>query len=189
MAFSTGAQPPQQQFFSSTVGFMARRNRSKRFRPYFSEREAQEEKDHQQLAAYSLMMISHAHGMTSPLPILSFLSKRKSQRLLEGFNFEADSPKMLRLKEESEKRYNCKGCRKKKFMSLQALGGQRESLYNMSKKFYDNKNVASSSAKEKLHICPICDRGFRSGRSLGGHKRAHRRYIYIDAMSPPQALF
>lgn len=145
------------------------------FSSSLSETEAEEEEEQQQLAAYSLMMIAHARGISSAGVRLSVPSKRKSESLEE---FEADSPEIHGLKEESGKTYSCKTC-SKKFMSFQALGGHRASCHNKLKFLqghtggFDHEIVASSSAKDKLHICPICDRAFTSGQALGGHKRTH----------------
>ncbi|GLJ34431.1 hypothetical protein SUGI_0692320 [Cryptomeria japonica] len=178
------------QFSRSTMRFMARPKRYKRSRPCFLEKEVQGEQEQQQLAAYTLMMISHAYGMTfAPAPRLSFPSKRKSEWLLEGFDFEADFTEMPGLKEENEKKRNARACRKRKLFSLEALDRKRESINNISKSLQGHKEVASSSTKEKIHKCLICGRGFTSGRALGGHKSAHTRYRSIDATSRPQAFF
>ncbi|GLJ39234.1 hypothetical protein SUGI_0800380 [Cryptomeria japonica] len=187
---SQDMEPPFPQFVSSIVGSMARGERSKRPRPCYSaseedhvfwsslsETEAEEEEEKQQLAAYSLMMIAHAHGIRSSGKVrLSGPSKRKFESLED---FEAECPEIQGIvKQESEKRYHCKTC-SKKFMSFQALGGHRASCHNKTRILqgqaggFDYENVAASPVKERLHICPICDRVFTSGQALGGHKRTH----------------
>ncbi|KAK4263558.1 hypothetical protein QN277_028952 [Acacia crassicarpa] len=42
-----------------------------------------------------------------------------------------------------------------------------------SNKLAKSKKVMKSSKKTKEHECPICNRTFRSGQALGGHKRSH----------------
>lgn len=198
-------QPPFPQFVNGIVGSMARGKRSKRPRPYYSaseedhvtwsslsETEAEEEEEQQQLAAYSLMMIAHAHGISSASARLSFPTKRKSLSLED---FEADCPEIQVVKEESEKTYNCKTCTKK-FLSFQALGGHRASCHNKTRLLqghtggFDFEHVSSSPAKERLHICPICDRVFTSGQALGGHKRTHTTpstSISHTTVAPPRS--
>jgi len=176
---SQDMEPLFPEFGSSIVGSMARGKRSKRSRPSYSEEDhvfsdvdAEEEEEQQQLAAYSLMMIAHAHGISSGDVRFSGPSKRKSEY------FEADWPQMegVGVKEQSVKMYHCKSC-SKKFMSFQALGGHRASCHNKSRilegGFDEEHGVAASPPKERLHICPICDRVFTSGQALGGHKRTH----------------
>lgn len=100
---------------------------------------------------------------------------------------------------EKRPKYECFNC-KKTFKSYQALGGHRpchkksssnnafyESRYESgddstefrgkppheSKKAVVDKKAKSSSKKNKGHICPFCNRVFKNGQALGGHKRSH----------------
>ncbi|CAA0810582.1 C2H2-like zinc finger protein [Striga hermonthica] len=90
-------------------------------------------------------------------------------------------------------KYECYNC-KKSFKSYQALGGHRpchkrtnafnesrdESGENSPDESADYSKKKSSAAKKtkagtkgKDHICPFCDRVFKNGQALGGHKRSH----------------
>ncbi|XP_073021742.1 uncharacterized protein [Primulina eburnea] len=96
-------------------------------------------------------------------------------------------------------KYECFNC-KKIFKSYQALGGHRpchkrsnanyESRYESGENILDDftdvqttgnrKPSAKSSSqlkikpkKNKGHVCPFCDRVFKNGQALGGHKRSH----------------
>ncbi|MDQ9783002.1 C2H2-type zinc finger protein, partial [Serratia marcescens] len=35
------------------------------------------------------------------------------------------------------------------------------------------KPVKKKNKKKKGHVCPICDKVYKSGQALGGHKRSH----------------
>ncbi|KAL6543716.1 hypothetical protein OROGR_010213 [Orobanche gracilis] len=102
----------------------------------------------------------------------------------------------------SEKRtkYECFNC-KKTFKSYQALGGHRpchkrtNAFYESRYESYENsfldddstevvrtkqpstKNAIGKKSKGKKnkggHVCPFCDRVFKNGQALGGHKRSH----------------
>ncbi|KAL6577764.1 hypothetical protein OROMI_010092 [Orobanche minor] len=102
----------------------------------------------------------------------------------------------------SEKRtkYECFNC-KKTFKSYQALGGHRpchkrtNAFYESRCESYENsfldddstevvrrkqpsaKNATGKKSKGKKnkggHVCPFCDRVFKNGQALGGHKRSH----------------
>ncbi|XP_009598345.1 zinc finger protein ZAT4-like [Nicotiana tomentosiformis] len=102
--------------------------------------------------------------------------------------------------ESFKKKYECLNC-KKNFSSYQALGGHRpchkktnaciESTNGTGENSvdaadHDNKHREtlssrkSASAEKKIkpkkfkgHECPFCDRIFKSGQALGGHKRSH----------------
>ncbi|KAG8366433.1 hypothetical protein BUALT_Bualt17G0079300 [Buddleja alternifolia] len=105
--------------------------------------------------------------------------------------------------ENSQKRskYECFNC-KKTFKSYQALGGHRpchkrtnalyESRYESGENVVEDstdfrtnsklvesrkanaKNLsADKKIKPKKHICPFCNRVFKNGQALGGHKRSH----------------
>ncbi|GER43793.1 zinc finger family protein [Striga asiatica] len=91
-------------------------------------------------------------------------------------------------------KYECYNC-KKAFKSYQALGGHRpchkrtnaffenryESGENSPDESADYSKKKSSAAKKtkgttikgKDHVCPFCDRVFKNGQALGGHKRSH----------------
>ncbi|PIN05140.1 hypothetical protein CDL12_15929 [Handroanthus impetiginosus] len=96
-----------------------------------------------------------------------------------------------------KKSYECLNC-KKTFKSYQALGGHRpchkrsnvcyESRCESSGNNLDDatdyrkssaKNSSRSaekkvkSKKNKGHICPFCNKVFKNGQALGGHKRSH----------------
>ncbi|XP_073314818.1 uncharacterized protein [Primulina huaijiensis] len=100
---------------------------------------------------------------------------------------------------QKRSKYECFNCRKT-FKSYQALGGHRpchkrsnvyyESRYesgeNILHDFTDiqttgNKKPSAKSSsqlkikpkKNKGHVCPFCDRVFKNGQALGGHKRSH----------------
>ena len=50
------------------------------------------------------------------------------------------------------------------------------------------------SKKSKAHECPICNKIFRSGQALGGHKRSHfvggseENTLVIRPSAPPAAV-
>ncbi|KZV28360.1 hypothetical protein F511_11186 [Dorcoceras hygrometricum] len=100
---------------------------------------------------------------------------------------------------QKRSKYECFNC-KKTFKSYQALGGHRpchkrsnaydESRYESDENILDDfsdiqttgnkKPSAKSSSKLKIkpkknkgHVCPFCDRVFKNGQALGGHKRSH----------------
>ncbi|XP_073130956.1 uncharacterized protein [Henckelia pumila] len=100
---------------------------------------------------------------------------------------------------QKRSKYECFNC-KKTFKSYQALGGHRpchkrsnayyESRYESGENIPDDftdfqttgskKPSAKSSSqlkinpkKNKGHVCPFCDRVFKNGQALGGHKRSH----------------
>ncbi|XP_051145914.1 zinc finger protein ZAT9-like [Andrographis paniculata] len=93
-------------------------------------------------------------------------------------------------------RYECFNC-KKTFKSYQALGGHRP-CHKKANAFYDEsdensldesaeyqaanngkvsdptgKAPSSKSKNGKAHVCPFCNRTFKNGQALGGHKRSH----------------
>ncbi|GFP88726.1 zinc finger protein zat9 [Phtheirospermum japonicum] len=91
-------------------------------------------------------------------------------------------------------KYECFNC-KKAFKSYQALGGHRpchkrtnvfyepryesgENSLDDSTDYAKKKTNAKNEKKTKLnknksHVCPFCDRVFKNGQALGGHKRSH----------------
>ncbi|XP_042020099.1 uncharacterized protein LOC121767843 [Salvia splendens] len=101
---------------------------------------------------------------------------------------------------EKRLKYECFNC-KKTFKSYQALGGHGpchkksnalyESRYESGENSLDDefaargKMVESTSnrkpapdkkmnaKKSKGHVCPFCNRVFKNGQALGGHKRSH----------------
>ncbi|XP_075089398.1 uncharacterized protein LOC142170759 [Nicotiana tabacum] len=103
---------------------------------------------------------------------------------------------------QKKKKYECFNC-KKTFSSYQALGGHRpctkkintyiESKYETNensrdadRETFSNKKPAAhtrdisynpekkmKAKKFKGHECPFCNRMFKSGQALGGHKRSH----------------
>ena len=103
---------------------------------------------------------------------------------------------------EKRQKYECFNC-KKTFKSYQALGGHRpchkkiNTLYDPRYETGENsiddefanrgKVVESTSSrkpgssfdkkmkakKSKGHVCPFCNRVFKNGQALGGHKRSH----------------
>lgn len=97
---------------------------------------------------------------------------------------------------EKRGKYECYNC-KKSFKSYQALGGHRPCHKKSSSNvFYESgddstefrgkplepstsnkkpvdKKMKSSSKKNKGHVCPFCNRVFKNGQALGGHKRSH----------------
>ncbi|XP_059315994.1 zinc finger protein ZAT4 [Lycium ferocissimum] len=97
-------------------------------------------------------------------------------------------------KDIQKKKYECLNC-KKIFSSYQALGGHRpchkktngylESINGTGESSLDDdkhretfssRKPASAKIKPKKskgHECPFCDRIFKSGQALGGHKRSH----------------
>ncbi|CAN4122098.1 unnamed protein product [Withania somnifera] len=95
-----------------------------------------------------------------------------------------------------KKKYECLNC-KKSFNSFQALGGHRP-CHKKANAYLESLNGAGESSldadcddkhretfnsrkpataikpkKSKGHECPFCDRVFKSGQALGGHKRSH----------------
>ncbi|GFP87307.1 zinc finger protein zat9 [Phtheirospermum japonicum] len=99
---------------------------------------------------------------------------------------------------EKRSKYECFNC-KKTFKSYQALGGHRpchkrtnafyESRYESGENSLDestefvargkisgpgsNKKSSAANKTNKGHICPFCNRVFKNGQALGGHKRSH----------------
>ncbi|PIN21941.1 hypothetical protein CDL12_05354 [Handroanthus impetiginosus] len=98
---------------------------------------------------------------------------------------------------QKRSKYECFNC-KRIFKSYQALGGHRpchkrssayyESRYDSGDNSADDstefvttskkKSTAKNSSPEKKikakkHVCPFCDRVFKNGQALGGHKRSH----------------
>ncbi|KAL3631228.1 hypothetical protein CASFOL_024212 [Castilleja foliolosa] len=83
-------------------------------------------------------------------------------------------------------KYECFNC-KKAFKSYQALGGHRpchkrtnvfyESRYETGENSLDDSTDYAKKKpkliKNKSHVCPFCDRVFKNGQALGGHKRSH----------------
>lgn len=95
-------------------------------------------------------------------------------------------------KSEKKSKYECFNC-KKIFKSYQALGGHRpchkrlnesrdesgENNPDDDSSIYHKKPSAkktdknSSPKKNKEQVCPFCNRVFKNGQALGGHKRSH----------------
>ncbi|KAL3654290.1 hypothetical protein CASFOL_003971 [Castilleja foliolosa] len=96
--------------------------------------------------------------------------------------------------EGKKRKYECFNC-KKAFKSYQALGGHRpchkrintfyepryesgensldDSTDNAKKKMSAKNEKKTKLNKNKSHACPFCDRVFKNGQALGGHKRSH----------------
>ncbi|XP_009775816.1 zinc finger protein ZAT4-like [Nicotiana sylvestris] len=127
--------------------------------------------------------------------IASYFDKCESRKRTKNSSYR------LELENESfKKKYECMNC-KKTFSSYQALGGHRpchkktnayiESINGTGENSVDaadrddkHRETFSSrkpaSAEKKIkpkkfkgHECPFCDRIFKSGQALGGHKRSH----------------
>ncbi|KAL6537842.1 hypothetical protein OROMI_025485 [Orobanche minor] len=92
---------------------------------------------------------------------------------------------------KKKSKYECYNC-KRTFKSYQALGGHRpchkrtsafyEPAYESGENSldestdYDKKKPSGKkikASKNKGHVCPFCDRVFKNGQALGGHKRSH----------------
>ncbi|GER40568.1 zinc finger family protein [Striga asiatica] len=91
--------------------------------------------------------------------------------------------------EKKRVKYECFNC-KRAFKSYQALGGHRPCHKRTNNAFYENsldddsdelvkrkkmneKKGKSKKKKNKGHKCPFCERVFKNGQALGGHKRSH----------------
>ncbi|KAL6529316.1 hypothetical protein OROGR_014939 [Orobanche gracilis] len=104
----------------------------------------------------------------------------------------SDDPDEFRDSSRKKKsKYECYNC-KRTFKSYQALGGHRpchkrtSAFYEPAYEFgensldesadYDKKKPSGKkikASKNKGHVCPFCDRVFKNGQALGGHKRSH----------------
>ncbi|KAJ8747850.1 hypothetical protein K2173_013064 [Erythroxylum novogranatense] len=140
-------------------------------------------------AALWLVMLSHGH--VSPVELDSEINKQ---------------PELGK--------YRCEACRKS-FRSYQALGGHKAN-HKKIKRFVAAKNrkpregyrsfpdkrdedEESSDSSEfceraterrrRLFNCPYCDRVFKSGEALGGHKRVHFVYLRNATSSGKSTCF
>ncbi|KAL3823970.1 hypothetical protein ACJIZ3_019999 [Penstemon smallii] len=97
---------------------------------------------------------------------------------------EFESRKRTDNNSEKRSKYECFNC-KKTFKSYQALGGHRP-CHKRSNALYESRYESGENSpkestqfkkvkpkKNKGHVCPFCDRVFKNGQALGGHKRSH----------------
>ncbi|CAA0822495.1 C2H2-like zinc finger protein [Striga hermonthica] len=109
------------------------------------------------------------------------IESRKKKHVAENTEYE----------EKKRVKYECFNC-KKTFKSYQALGGHRPCHKRTNNSFYENsldddadeelvkrkktnekKDKSKKKKKSKGHKCPFCERVFKNGQALGGHKRSH----------------
>ncbi|CAI9785279.1 unnamed protein product [Fraxinus pennsylvanica] len=59
------------------------------------------------------------------------------------------------------------------FRTAYKLGESTSKKKLISKSSSPDSKKGIKSKKNKLHVCPFCDRVFKNGQALGGHKRSH----------------
>ncbi|KAL2519299.1 C2H2-like zinc finger protein [Abeliophyllum distichum] len=59
------------------------------------------------------------------------------------------------------------------FRSAHKLGQSTSKKKPISKNSSHDLKKGNKSKKNKVHVCPFCDRVFKNGQALGGHKRSH----------------
>ncbi|XP_047319636.1 zinc finger protein ZAT9-like [Impatiens glandulifera] len=107
------------------------------------------------------------------------------QKMESGYEIEKKKTVSLTDHREFQLQTKNSSPKKKKTASLSVNVDGSKNVFKRSKHHYnqhhhsnntnsdDLERPVKSSKKMKGHVCPICNRVFKSGQALGGHKRSH----------------